>query len=55
LIKADDVFDAVGFQRLRLKEDQQIPEWAGVTGGDSGDGGRGTMEVKKGLSLGRPL
>jgi len=38
LIKADDVFDAVGFQRLRLKEDQQIPEWAGVTGG-SGDGG----------------
>ena len=26
---ADDVFDAVRFQRLRLKENQQIPEWAG--------------------------
>ncbi len=29
LTGADDVFDAVGFQRLRLKENQQIPEWAG--------------------------
>ena len=28
-IGADDVFDAVAFQRLRLKENQQIPEWAG--------------------------
>jgi SAM-dependent methyltransferase len=28
-IGADDVFDAVGFQRMRLKENQQIPEWAG--------------------------
>jgi len=26
----DDVFDAVGIQRLRLKENQQIPEWRGV-------------------------
>lgn len=24
---ADDVFDAVAFQRMRLKENQQIPEW----------------------------
>jgi hypothetical protein len=29
LIAADDVFDAVGFQQLRLKENQQIPEWEG--------------------------
>jgi SAM-dependent methyltransferase len=29
LIAVDDVFDAVAFQRLRLKENQQIPEWAG--------------------------
>jgi SAM-dependent methyltransferase len=29
LILVDDVFDAVAFQRLRLKENQQIPEWAG--------------------------
>ncbi len=29
LIAVDDVFDAVTFQRLRLKENQQIPEWAG--------------------------
>jgi hypothetical protein len=28
-IAIDDVFDAVAFQRLRLKENQQIPEWAG--------------------------
>ena len=31
LIAVDDVFDAVAFQRLRLKENQQIPEWAGGT------------------------
>jgi len=31
LISVDDVFDAVAFQRLRLKENQQIPEWAGRT------------------------
>ena len=31
LIAVDDVFDAVAFQRLRLKENQQIPEWAGRT------------------------
>ena len=31
LIAVDDVFDAVTFQRLRLKENQQIPEWAGKT------------------------
>jgi len=30
-IAVDDVFDAVAFQRLRLKENQQIPEWAGRT------------------------
>ena len=29
LIAIDDVFDAVAFQRLRLKENQQVPEWAG--------------------------
>ena len=29
LIAVDDVFDAVAFQRLRLKENQQIPEWTG--------------------------
>jgi len=29
LIAIDDVFDAVAFQRLRLKENQQIPEWNG--------------------------
>ena len=29
LIVVEDVFDAVAFQRLRLKENQQIPEWAG--------------------------
>src|SRR4051812_40727079 len=28
-IAVDDVFDAVAFQRLRLRENQQIPEWAG--------------------------
>jgi hypothetical protein len=28
-IAIDDVFDAVAFQRLRLKKNQQIPEWAG--------------------------
>ncbi len=31
LIAVEDVFDAVAFQRLRLKENQQIPEWAGRT------------------------
>jgi len=30
LIVVEDVFDAVAFQRLRLKENQQIPEWAGT-------------------------
>lgn len=29
LIAVDDVFDAVAYQRLRLKENQQIPEWGG--------------------------
>lgn len=29
LSEVDDVFDAVAFQRLRLRENQQIPEWAG--------------------------
>jgi len=29
LIVVEDVFDAVAFQRLQLKENQQIPEWAG--------------------------
>jgi len=25
----DDVFDAVCLQRMKLKNDQQVPEWAG--------------------------
>ena len=25
----NDVFDAVCFQRIRLKHDQQVPEWTG--------------------------
>ena len=25
--RLDDVFDAVCFQRIRLKDDQQVPEW----------------------------
>ena len=29
-LEIEDVFDAVGIQRLRLKENQQIPEWRGV-------------------------
>jgi SAM-dependent methyltransferase len=29
-LDTDEVFDAVGIQRLRLKENQQIPEWRGV-------------------------
>ncbi|MYA60445.1 MAG: methyltransferase domain-containing protein [Chloroflexi bacterium] len=27
--RLDDVFDAVCFQRIRLKDDQQVPEWIG--------------------------
>ena len=27
--RLDDVFDAVCFQRIRLKHDQQVPEWTG--------------------------
>jgi hypothetical protein len=25
----EDVFAGVGFQRLRLRQDQQVPEWGG--------------------------
>ena len=27
---ADDVFTAMGLQRLRLRQDQQVPEWTGA-------------------------